>query len=77
MGGPDARDQWEDVRDMNNPAVITNLLNSAGLSAAMGGLVAFDVNMAKCQQGNGFIQNIMLKVKGQSPQSGQRWWMGT
>jgi hypothetical protein len=32
--------------------------------------------MAKCQQGNGFIQTVMLKAKGQPDAAGQRWWEG-
>jgi hypothetical protein len=52
------------------------LLNSAGFSAAVAGLVQFDINMAKCMQGNGFIQTLMLKATGQPPASGQRWWQG-
>jgi len=59
---------------MNNPAVTVNLLNSAGFTAAMSGLVAYDVNMAKCQQGNGFIQTVRLKAQNQPPTSGMRWW---
>lgn len=56
VGGPDDLDQWSDDRDQFNPAVTVSLLNSAGFSAALAGLVRFDINMAKCQQGNGFIQ---------------------
>lgn len=76
VGGPDDTDMWTDDRDMNNPANTVSLLNSAGFTAAISGLVNFDINMAKCQQGNGFIQNLMLKVKGQPDMSGQRWWEG-
>jgi len=53
-----------------------SLLNNAGFVATMSGLTYFDINMAKCQQGNGFIQNIMLKVTKQQDVSGQRWWNG-
>eukprot|EP00878_Enallax_costatus_P000276 GHUV01000347.1.p1 GENE.GHUV01000347.1~~GHUV01000347.1.p1 ORF type:complete len:1266 (+),score=343.56 GHUV01000347.1:286-4083(+) len=76
VGGPDDNDMWSDDRDMNNPANIVNLLNSVGFSAAMAALVDNDINMAKCQQGNGFIQTLMLKAKGQPDASGQRWWEG-
>ena len=76
VGGPDDDDAWSDDRDMNNPANTANLLNSVGFSAAVAGLVNFDVNMAKCQQGNGFIQTLALKVKGAPDAAGQRWWEG-
>jgi hypothetical protein len=56
VGGPDNLDAWVDDRDQFNPAVGVSLLNNAGFSAALAGLVAYDINMAKCQQGNGFIQ---------------------
>jgi hypothetical protein len=56
VGGPDDADTWSDDRDMFNPAVSVSLLNNAGFSAALAGLVRYDINMAKCQQGNGFIQ---------------------
>jgi hypothetical protein len=29
-----------------------------------------------CTTGNGFIQTIMLKAKGQPDAAGQRWWEG-
>lgn len=76
VGGPDDEDMWSDDRDMNNPAVTTSLLNSAGFAATVAGLVAYDINMAKCQQGNGFIQSIALKARGQPEAAGQRWWEG-
>jgi hypothetical protein len=76
VGGPDDADAWQDDRDMNNPANTVSLLNSAGFTAAMSALVGFDINMAKCQQGNGFIQNLMLKARGQPEAAGQRWWEG-
>ncbi|GBF97993.1 six-hairpin glycosidase [Raphidocelis subcapitata] len=76
VGGPDDDDAWSDDRDMNNPANTANLLNTAGFSAAVSGLVNFDINMAKCQQGNGFIQAMALKVKGMPDAAGQRWWEG-
>jgi len=76
VGGPDDEDLWSDDRDMNNPAVTVSLLNSAGFAATIAGLVAYDINMAKCQQGNGFIQSIMLKARGQPEAAGQRWWEG-
>lgn len=76
VGGPDDTDAWSDDRDMNNPANAVSLLNSAGFSAALAALVDHDINMAKCQQGNGFIQTIMLKAKGQPDAAGQRWWEG-
>lgn len=56
MGGPDDNDEWTDDRDQLNPAVTVSLLNNAGFSAALAGLVRYDINMAKCQQGNGFVQ---------------------
>jgi hypothetical protein len=56
VGGPDNFDQWVDDRDQFNPAVTVSLMNNAGFSAALAGLVRYDINMAKCQQGNGFIQ---------------------
>lgn len=56
VGGPDASDGWADDRDQNSAANTVSLLNNAGLTAALAGLVHWDVNMAKCQQGNGFIQ---------------------
>lgn len=56
VGGPDDTDSWSDDRDMYNTAVTVSLLNNAGFSAALAGLVKYDINMAKCQQGNGFIQ---------------------
>jgi hypothetical protein len=56
VGGPDDFDQWVDDRDQFNPAVTVSILNNAGFSAALAGLVRYDINMAKCQQGNGFIQ---------------------
>lgn len=55
VGGPDDADQWVDDRNMDEPSVTVNLLNSAGFSATMAGLVDGDINMAKCQQGNGFV----------------------
>ncbi|WIA15640.1 hypothetical protein OEZ85_002267 [Tetradesmus obliquus] len=76
VGGPDDNDAWVDDRDMNNPANTVSLLNSAGFSAAVAGLVADDINMAKCQQGNGFIQTVLLKAKGLPDAAGQRWWEG-
>ncbi|KIZ03555.1 hypothetical protein MNEG_4408 [Monoraphidium neglectum] len=76
VGGPDDDDAWSDDRDMNNPANSVSLLNTAGFSAALAGLVNFDINMAKCQQGNGFIQTMALKVKGTPDAAGQRWWEG-
>lgn len=56
VGGPDDNDEWTDDRDQLNPAVTVSLLNNAGFSAALAGLVRYDINMAKCQQGNGFVQ---------------------
>lgn len=56
VGGPDDFDQWVDDRDQFNPAVTVSIANNAGFSAALAGLVRYDINMAKCQQGNGFIQ---------------------
>jgi hypothetical protein len=76
VGGPDDNDNWVDDRDMNNPANTVSLLNSAGFSSAVAGLVADDINMAKCQQGNGFIQTVLLKAKGLPDAAGQRWWEG-
>jgi hypothetical protein len=76
VGGPDDNDNWVDDRDMNNPANTVSLLNSVGFSAAVAGLVANDINMAKCQQGNGFIQTVLLKSKGLPDAAGQRWWEG-
>eukprot|EP00879_Flechtneria_rotunda_P009977 GHRR01010433.1.p1 GENE.GHRR01010433.1~~GHRR01010433.1.p1 ORF type:complete len:1225 (+),score=296.26 GHRR01010433.1:1011-4685(+) len=76
VGGPDNDDYWVDDRDQNNPANTVSLVNTAGFSATLAGLVDNDINMAKCQQGNGFIQNIMLKVKKQPDATGQRWWEG-
>jgi hypothetical protein len=76
VGGPDDDDAWADDRDMNNPANTVSILNTAGFSAAVAGLVSFDINMAKCQQGNGFIQAIALKIKGAPDSAGQRWWEG-
>jgi hypothetical protein len=74
VGGPDDDDSWDDHRDINNPANQVNLLNSAGFSAAVAGLVRNDINMAKCQQGNGFIQTLVLKARGLPSAAGQRWW---
>jgi hypothetical protein len=51
VGGPDDADAWSDDRDMSSAAVGVSLLNNAGFSAALAGLVRFDINMAKCQQG--------------------------
>jgi len=62
VGGPDDSDQWSDDRDQLNPAVTVSLVNNAGFSAAVAGLVRYDINMAKCQQGNGFIQVGLLSV---------------
>lgn len=76
VGGPDGDDSWTDERDMNNPAVTVTLLNSAGFSAAVAGLVDADINMAKCQQGNGWIQTLLLKAHGKPDALGQRWWEG-
>lgn len=55
MGGPDDNDDWVDDRNMDEPSVTVSLLNSAGFAATMAGLVDGDINMAKCQQGNGFV----------------------
>jgi hypothetical protein len=32
--------------------------------------------MAKCEQGNGVIQTIILKAKKMENKPGQRWWEG-
>lgn len=76
VGGPDDSDQWSDDRDQLNPAVTVSLVNNAGFSAAVAGLVRYDINMAKCQQGNGFIQTLMLKAQGRRETDGARWWEG-
>lgn len=80
MGGPDDFDQWVDDRDQFNPAVTVSILNNAGFSAALAGLVRYDINMAKCQQGNGFIQ-VCVWGGGQAGRMGalrqaELWWMG-
>lgn len=74
VGGPDENDKWSDDRDLNNPANRVNLLNNAGLTGALAGMVDYGVNMAKCEQGNGVIKNILTKINKQPQIPGQRWW---
>ena len=76
VGGPDEFDNWSDERDINNPANQVSLLNNAGFTATLSALTGYGINMATCEQGNGFIQNIMRKAKGAPEIPGQRWWKG-
>jgi endoglucanase len=76
VGGPDDQDVWFDDRDVNSVANSIGLLNNAGFTSALAGLHGRGINMAKCEQGNGVIQNIILKAKKMTNMPGQRWWEG-
>lgn len=52
---------------MDDPSVSVSLINSVGFSATMAGLVDGDINMAKCQQGNGFVSGQLLSIFGSPP----------
>lgn len=74
VGGPRRDDSFSDERDMDilrNPSVAATLLNNAGFTATLAGLRHWGINLAKCEQGHGLIQNIQRKVKGTS--EGEIW----
>lgn len=77
VGGPDANDNFRDERDMYSIRNRVGILNNAGFSTALAALRYDKINMAKCEQGNGMIQNIILKVQGKSNIPGLRWFDGS
>lgn len=74
VGGPNLKDEFVDQRDMYSIANSVGILNNAGFTSSLAALRYDNINMAKCEQGNGMIQNIMLKVQGTSNIPGLRWW---
>ena len=74
VGGPKFDDSFSDDRDsdiVSNPFVAATLLNNAGFTATLAGLKEGGINLAKCEQGHGLIQNIKRKIQG--TKNGEIW----
>jgi hypothetical protein len=74
VGGPKRDESFADERDMEiaaNPSIAATLLNNAGFTATLAGMKHWNINLAKCEQGHGLVQNIRRKIRGTN--EGEIW----
>jgi hypothetical protein len=64
VGGPDVQDRWYDIRDRDSGMNKVSLLNNAGFTAAIAGLIDLDVTSNKCSESNGLVGSTWKKAQG-------------